>query len=214
MNLPSKMEIATLPEEAPVMPLPGAVLFPRALLPLYIFEPRYREMLAHALTQDRMFCAALLRPGRPDWKNEHDFFSVATIGLIRASVVRADGTSNLVLQGLERVRFTRFAGVHPFPLAQITPLETEPSSSVESEALGAKVLDLYSKFKGTTRELPANLERYLSELDDFGALADLMAGAFIIDPLRRQQVLEELDLKLRLRLVIKYLSDETGADAA
>jgi Lon protease-like protein len=48
-----------LPDEVPVMPLPGAVLFPHALLPLYIFEDRYRDMLEHALQRDRMFSVKL-----------------------------------------------------------------------------------------------------------------------------------------------------------
>src|SRR5438093_11960926 len=98
-------EVAILPEQAPVMPLPGAVLFPHALLPLYIFEPRYREMLAHALAHERMFCVALLQPDRAQWQSEEHFFEVGTIGLIRACVDRGDGTSNLILQGLQRVRF-------------------------------------------------------------------------------------------------------------
>src|SRR5437660_4238951 len=98
----------TLPKQLPVMPLPGAVLFPHALLPLYIFEPRYRDMLTHALAQERMFCVALVRPDRGQWRTENDFCDVATIGLIRACVGRADGTSNLILQGLQRVRFAAF----------------------------------------------------------------------------------------------------------
>src|SRR5436189_6413729 len=109
-------EVAILPDQAPVMPLPGAVLFPHALLPLYIFEPRYREMLAHALAHDRMFCVTLLRPGAAQWKNEDDFFEAATIGLIRACVGRGDGTSNFLLQVLQRVRFANFVLLHPFPL--------------------------------------------------------------------------------------------------
>src|SRR3954471_24097143 len=97
-----------LPETAPVMPLPGALLFPHALLPLHIFEPRYREMLARALGAERMFCVSLIKPPRHDWQTVDHFYDVATIGLIRASVERADGTSNLILQGLQRVRFTGF----------------------------------------------------------------------------------------------------------
>ena len=53
----------TLPKQLPVMPLPGAVLFPHALLPLYIFEPRYRQMLADALHSNRMFSVAMQKPG-------------------------------------------------------------------------------------------------------------------------------------------------------
>jgi len=90
------------------MPLPGAVLFPHALLPLYIFEARYRKMLEHALRKHRMFCVTLVKPICPDWDAPEDFFHLATAGLIRACVERSDGTSNLVLQGLQRVRFTSF----------------------------------------------------------------------------------------------------------
>jgi Uncharacterized protein, similar to the N-terminal domain of Lon protease len=98
------------------MPLPGAILFPHALLPLYIFEPRYRQMLTHALAHERMFCVALLRPERTEWKDEDDFFDVATIGLIRACVGRGDGTSNLILQGLQRVASSSFCSCIRFPL--------------------------------------------------------------------------------------------------
>src|SRR5438309_5626404 len=93
-----------LPDQVPVMPLPGALLFPHALLPLYLFEPRYRQMLQHALGHHRMFCVALLKPHCADWRSPVDFFHTAGIGLIRACVERGDGTSNLILQGLERVR--------------------------------------------------------------------------------------------------------------
>ena len=115
-------EVAILPDQVPVMPLPGAVLFPHALLPLYIFEPRYREMLAHALAHERMFCVALLRPDSAQWKSEDDFFDVGTIGLIRACVGRGNGTSNLILQGLQRVCFADFVQLHPFPIAEFEPL--------------------------------------------------------------------------------------------
>jgi Lon protease-like protein len=188
-------------------------LFPRALLPLYIFEERYREMLKHALNHHRMFSVALIKPER-EWRSPSDFFHVAGVGLIRACVGRSDGTSNLILQGLERVRFTGFEQNAPFPIATIEPLEPETSSSVETEALAAKVLELYSKLRTKGRELPRKVDRYLSDLNDMEMLADLMASTFINDPLRRQQVLEELVLNQRLRLVIQYLREEIGSAAA
>ncbi len=170
-----------LPKQLPVMPLPGAVLFPHALLPLYIFEPRYRQMLQHALQHHRMFCVTLIKPSCPDWHAPEDFFQLATVGLIRACVGRGDGTSNLILQG-----------------------------TVETEALGAKVLELYSNLKSNGRQLPAKIDRYLAELRDLEMLADLIASTFVNDPLRRQRVLEEHSLNQRLRFLIRYLHDEIG----
>ena len=204
----------TLPDQVPVMPLPGALLFPHALLPLYIFEPRYQQMLEYALKEHRMFSVALLKPQRTQWKSTGDFFPVAGVGLIRACVGRGDGTSNLILQGLQRVRFTGFEQSSPFPIATIEPLESDATPSVETEALGAKVLELYSKLKDSGRQLPEKVDQYLAHLGDMEMLADLMAATFVNDPLRRQQLLEELSLKQRLRLVIQYLREETGSAAA
>jgi Lon protease-like protein len=200
-----------LPDHVPVMPLPGALLFPHSLLPLYIFEPRYRQMLEHALNHHRIFSVALVKPDRAEWASTADFFHVAGVGLIRACVGRGDGTSNLILQGLERVRFTSFAQDSPFPIASIERLESESQSSVETEALAAKVLELYTKVKGNGRQLPDKVDRYLSDLGDPEMLADLVASTFINDALRRQRVLEELSINQRLRLVIQFLRDEGGA---
>jgi Lon protease-like protein len=207
-------ESIVLPDEVPVMPLPGALLFPHALLPLHIFEPRYRAMLEHALQGKRMFSVALIRPQRNQWKSTDDFFHVAGVGLIRACVGCGDGTSNLILQGLQRVRFTEFEQSDPFPIARIEPLEAETSTSVETEALGAKVIELYSKLKTSGRQLPDKVDKYLSHLTDMEMLADLMAATFITDAIRRQELLDELSLNKRLRLVIQYLREETGSAAA
>ncbi len=196
------------------MPLPGAVLFPHVLLPLYIFEPRYRKMLEHSLQNHRMFCVTLVKPSCTDWHATEDFFHLATAGLIRACVERGDGTSNLILQGLQRVRFTDFEQEKPFPVANIDAVESRDPTTVETEALGAKVVELYGSLKHDRRQLPAKLGQYLSELRDLEMLADLMASTFVNDPLRRQRLLEERSLNQRLRFLIRYLGDEIGNAAA
>src|SRR5258708_40114190 len=99
------------------MPIPGAVLFPHALLPLYIFEAQYRKMLEHALRKHRMFCVTLVKPICPDWDAPEDFFHLATAGLIRACVERSYRKSNVVLQGLQRLHFTAFERTNPLPIS-------------------------------------------------------------------------------------------------
>jgi Lon protease-like protein len=203
-----------LPDEVPVMPLPGAVLFPHALLPLYIFENRYRDKHEHAHQRDRMFSVTLIKPSCPEWQAPEDFFHFATVGLIRACVGRGDGTSNLVLQGLHRVRFSSFQQDTPFPIARIDIVEsTNDTATVETEALGEKVLELYQKLKRAERRLPPKVDRYLAQLGDLDMLADLVASTFVDDPLRRQRMLEESSLNQRLRLLITYLQDEIGSAA-
>lgn len=206
--------IVELPPALPVMPLPGVLLFPNALLPLHVFEPRFRAMLAHALHADRMLCVALVRPERHHWRTSGDFFQVSTAGLIRACVGRGDGTSDLILQGIRRVKFTGFEQEAPFPIARLQSLKTRTDLTVETDALSAKVLEFYTHLKNSGRELPEKIDRYLSEMSDPEMLADLIASTFITDAVRRQQLLEELDLNQRLRLLIQYLREEGGSAAA
>ncbi len=100
----NRLSVIEIPTEVPVMALSNAVLFPHSLLPLHIFEPRYRDLLAHCLDGDRMFSIALMRRGIDEASGLEDLCPVAGVGLIRACVGNENGTSNLVLQGLARVR--------------------------------------------------------------------------------------------------------------
>src|SRR6266849_10021499 len=104
-----------MPREVPIMTLPNATLFPQALLPLYIFEPRYRQMLADALRSDRMFSVAMQKPG-----SRREIPSpVAGLGLIRVSVGHRDGTSHLILQGLARVELEETVRYRPYRVQRI-----------------------------------------------------------------------------------------------
>jgi ATP-dependent Lon protease len=203
-------EAVELPAAVPVMPLAGVLLFPNALLPLHIFEQRFRDMLDHALHDDRMLCVALVRPERQQWRTSADFFPVSTVGLIRACVERSDGTSDLILQGIRRVKFSDFEQETPFPIARIKALKTRSKLTVETDALAAKVLEFYAQLKSSGRELPEKIDHYLNEMADPEMLADLIASTFISDPTRRQQLLEELDLNQRLRMLIQYLREENA----
>src|SRR6185436_12827923 len=109
-----------IPPEVPVMTLPNATLFPQAMLPLYIFEPRYRQMLSDALNSHRMFSVAIQKPGRV----RETPSSIAGLGLIRASVLKKDGTSNLILQGIARVELAETVRSKPYRVARIRPLKS------------------------------------------------------------------------------------------
>src|ERR1700722_4441960 len=127
-----------LPNEVPVMTLPNATLFPQALLPLSIFEPRYRKMLVDSLNADRMFSVAMQKPGR----TRETPSSIAGLGLIRVSVGHQDGTSHLILQGIVRVQLVETVRYKPYRIQRIRPLETPPSNDVVVDALIAKIREL------------------------------------------------------------------------
>src|SRR5271166_2243600 len=90
---------------ARLFPLPNLVFFPHALQPLHIFEPRYRQMAADALKDDRLISPVLLQPG---WEKHYEqtppLHPVACLGRIVAEEALGDGRYNLLLRGVRRVR--------------------------------------------------------------------------------------------------------------
>src|SRR4051812_48111282 len=131
-----------LPRRVPVMFLPGVVLLPHVLLPLYIFEPRYRAMLTHALETNRMFCVAMMKPGIEEVRTPGDFFPACGLGLIRACVGHEDGASHLILQGLARVHVRRFVQERPFKIAEVTELSVSACAAKTCGPLVAKLRSL------------------------------------------------------------------------
>src|SRR3954469_21509535 len=127
-----------MPREVPVMTLPNATLFPQALLPLYIFEPRYRQMLAEALQSNRMFSVAMQKPGT----TRESPVPVAGLGLIRVAVDHRDGTSHLILQGIARVVLAEALRYKPNRVQKIKPIHIPPCDNVKVDALMAKVREL------------------------------------------------------------------------
>jgi len=208
------------------MTLPGAILFPQSMLPLYIFEPRYRQMLADALNSHRMFSVAMQKPGR----SRETPCAIAGLGLIRASVSREDGTSNLILQGIARVELGRTIRYKPYRVQRIHPLAANATDSVAIDALKAKVLELVSERleQGFELSFPAlkklglleeeggtsgklTLQQgidFLSKLQDAEQIADLVAWTLLASPLERQLLLETADLETRLKHLIHFLMAE------
>src|SRR5437762_13434668 len=108
----------------PLFPLPSVVLFPRAVLPLHIFEERYKAMTADALRARRRIAMALLKPG---W--ERDYYQrpaiepVVCVGMIVSHERLSDGKYNFLLQGQVRARIVReLATAAPYRLAELEPL--------------------------------------------------------------------------------------------
>ena len=194
------------------MTLPNATLFPQAMLPLYIFEPRYRKMLEEALASHRMFSVAMQKPGI---KRESPC-PVAGLGLIRASVKNKDGTSHLILQGLARIRFEETICRKPYRVERFHTLMPGENESVAVDALTTKVRELVTHRVEISKKQPSpdaspqmpSLEQFaehLNKVNDPDQVADMAACVMLREPAQRQSILEAVELEPRLRLLVQFL---------
>jgi Lon protease-like protein len=193
-----------LPATMPVMALSGVTLFPNALLPLYIFEPRYREMLTQVLAGDRIFAVGMVRPDT----GEESIFPVAGAGLVRACVEQPDGTSQLILQGLARVRFDDFAQTDPYLIGRTSEFSTIRDDEESGAELGKELQEICRGLVSRGVELPDTFTQAIGELDDPAMLGDLVAQHLVRDPLAAQKILSADRLTERLRQLVATLREE------
>jgi Lon protease-like protein len=203
----------TLPQAIPVMTLPGIVLFPQALLPLHIFEPRYRQMLRDVLATHRIFAVARLNEALAAEPGQYEpLHRVATAGIIRACQKNENGTSNLLLQGLCRVEFTEILHDKPYRCAHVRPLASTPgAASEENRRLRqelARLLSLKRRFGATMSD---EMTAFLRTVEDPATFVDLAAFGFCEDASVKQKLLETLDTHRRLQLFSAQVRAEIEA---
>ncbi len=212
------MELITskipLPSTLPVMVLSDCTLFPHCLLPLCIFEPRYRQMLTHALETDRMFCIGTIQRDADD-RDDDAIRSVSTAALIRACVSQPDGTSNLILQGVRRIRLGEWQQREPFRLAAIEEFDENPAglNAPQADETPASLDQIANELVSLTSangSLSETLTHHLRTLDNASATADVIAHNVVGDPDLKQQILEIPRLRTRLRLLLAYCNARAG----
>ena len=199
----TEMEI---PSTLPVMVLQDTVFFPQSILPLYIFEGRYRQMLRDVLEGNRLFAVVCDgSAGSGDLEGEA-LRRVGTVGMVRASHENADGSSNLVLQGLCRVRFEGVVSEQPYRQVRLAPLRTEaPDDVAVLRQLKSEVATLHAQEPLLANDVPEEFLEFLQTIDDLDVYLDLTAYSACPSPEVKQRLLETLDLETRYRLYLAYL---------
>ena len=171
----------------PLFPLPNVVLFPGVYLPLHIFEPRYRTMVADALDGDRMIGMTLLKPGfEHDYDGRPPVYPIGCAGVITHAERLDDGRYNIILQGTERFRIADEDQTRAYRVATVEPM-SEPSVvdviSLQSlrQRLEALVLAMVERAGGEW-SMPAAM----GDADLVHALAQYLD----FEPIEKQALLE------------------------
>jgi uncharacterized protein len=188
----------------PLFPLPNVVLFPNVFLPLHIFEPRYREMVADALKNDRMIGMVLLQPGWDrDYEGRPAIYPVGCSGLLTHNERLPDGCYNIVLRGLERFRIVEEDHALSYRRAVIEPLHERAPSAADRTAIVHQrsklesMLGARQSIAGDPRTMPASM----SDEDLINALAQYLD----LEPLEKQALLEQSCLRSRAEALVELL---------
>lgn len=201
-------ETHPLSEDIPLFPL-ETVLFPGALLPLHVFEPRYRQMTADAINAQGLIAIAMLCPGyEPLYLTLNaPIFPVVGVGRIAAASELPDGTYNIVLRGIRRARILSESHDRPYRLAKLEALVDE-SAMCEHTVCVARC-ELLSALEDAA--IPFEFRRPWLELAKscacFDSVVDQICATLPceIDTALRQNLQEEPNAAARSRLLTEYL---------
>ena len=203
----------TLPEELPVMTLPNVTFFPQALMPLHIFEPRYRDMLKDVLATNRLFAVAGLNEKLIGLENQFEPpHRIASVGIVRACQENSDGTSNLLLQGLCRVEFLEILSDEPYRRVRVRPLVTETAAEDSDHTrLRRELASLLRLKQKLGAPMPAEITEFLGKVGDPETFVDLAAFSLCDNQAVKQKLLETLNIGARFSLFNRHLRNEIEA---
>ena len=199
----SEQDLAALP----VFPLPNVVLFPDAILPLHIFEPRYRELVREVLGGRKLMGVVRLRPGfEQDYEGRPPVFDVCGVGQVVDSVERADGRYDITLRGIARARIVEeLPPLRSFRQMHLEELTDGFSDAGVTSAWQRKLISLWSTLAPHLPESVRDLRGLTRGAEGPGAYADRLAAALVGDPDGSQRLLAETDPAERLRLLTEKL---------
>jgi ATP-dependent Lon protease len=195
-------------EELPILTVRDTVLFPHGLLPINVGRPSSMALVT-ALGENRLLGVVSQVDPREESPEPKDLYEVGTVAMIHKAVRMKEGVL-LFCEGISRMRTLKYTATEPYLRAQIERLpELEPEPTPELEALRRDVIAIFQQVVSASPNLSDDLSAAVASTNEFGRMADLVAGILPgLSHTERQAVLEEVDVRARVQYVHKHLARE------
>jgi ATP-dependent Lon protease len=197
------------PAALPVLPLKETVVFPQSMSPLAIGQERSVRLIDDVVAGDRLLALITAKDASLDSPSWDDIYDVGTVALVHKMIKVPDGTLRILVQGIERIKLEHRLDTDPYLLGEFSALPDVLIETPEVEALTRNVQGLFGRIIGLAPYLPEELQLAAANVDDPSALCHLVASTLrTIKTEERQEILEEVNVEQRLRLVSQILNRE------
>jgi ATP-dependent Lon protease len=200
------LDISEALDQLPIFPL-NTVLFPGAILPLHIFEERYKKMIEYAVDNGNLFGLSYRSNAAIGRETPPEVGSVGCVAQINALMPLESGRMNIVSSGLVRYRVIGFRQQLPFLIARTEAFGDDPESDTEMDRAFSDVEDLCRQFLEAARALDENTAPASNELpEDPESLSLLMSSVLPIENESKQTLLESTSTTFRLAKLKQLLT--------
>jgi ATP-dependent Lon protease len=197
-----------IPAELPILPLRGTVAYPDLVMPLIVGRDRSIRLVDDANAGDKMI--GIITQKNPDIEDPgiDDLYMIGTVATIMKMVKMVDGSQRIVVQGICRFKLVEFTTSEPHLRAKILPIFEEYQKDIEIDAMYINLKNLYKKAVEMAPYLSSELSQIASQMENPGNLVDLIGSTINIGVAEKQEILEKIDLKERLKKVTILLNRE------
>ncbi|MFW5681786.1 MAG: endopeptidase La [Phycisphaeraceae bacterium] len=197
-----------LPEVVPVLPIREAVVFPGTITPLGVGRPASRQLLDECLPESKTIALFTQKDAEDDNPGPDDLHPVGTAVMVLKLVRQPDETVTIICHGLKRIHISEVKQIKPYMKASVESPEEIPGEGRQFDAAVAQLREQAQQLIELTANQPEQAMTVLMNIEGAGNLADFLAANLDLDTQEKQDLLEELDIAKRVRLVHRAVSNQ------
>ncbi|MGZ4972101.1 MAG: LON peptidase substrate-binding domain-containing protein, partial [Limisphaerales bacterium] len=198
-----------IPETLPILVIRNLVVFPGTVVPLSIRRKSSRQLLDESLTHSKVIGLMTQKKADIEQPGPDDIYPVGVAALVLKMIRQPDETVLLVIQALQRISLRKIVQVHPYMRAEVQVLQsTAPANNNEFEAMFRNLRETAGKLVELSPDVPDQARVLIMNIEEPGQLADFVASTLPLDVTRKQQLLEQTDVAVRMRAVQESVNNQ------
>ncbi len=196
-----------VPDVISILPLRNSVLFPGSIIPIDVGRRKSVRLIEEAISKERPVIGILTqKDARTEDPGEGDMFKVGCAARILKVIKLAKDNFSVILQGVARIKVGEYLQNDPFITAKVSASPDPTTADVELDALVMNLKDIAKRVIKLMPELPKEAGALVDSVTEPGQLADLITSNLELQVEEKQDILETLDIKTRMRKVLQFLS--------
>jgi ATP-dependent Lon protease len=197
-----------VPNELPILPLRGTVLYPDLILPIMVGRKKSVKLIDDAMDSDRIIGIITQKRSEIEDPKESDLYSVGVAALILRMIRELDGSQRVIVQGISRIKVKEYSQKEPYYKVRCDTVDESYVPGVEVDALMMNLKNLFQRAVELAPYLTAELGTMVSNIKSAAILADLIASNLNIATAEKEGILETFDVRERLTKVHLFLNKE------
>ena len=192
----------------PLLPLRDVVVFPNVVVPLFVGREKSIKALEYALSHNKEIFLAAQREAESDDPSPKDIYTFGTLGTVLQLLKLPDGTVKALIEGKERGRIQNFVDRQGFFIVEVVKLGTSSAQNLETKAMLRAIHSSFEEYAKLNNKIGKEIVSAVTSITDPGRLADTIAGHLALKVSDKQELLESVELNVRLEKLFEKLAKE------